>query len=968
MTASRDSNSKKKSHHSPVKWEELNRDILAATDIEAAYRELGLDITGTRPNGSGWLQCRAMGREDKSPSAAINIAQGPMRGRYRDLGGNGDCLGLFDFAAKYGEFGDWQEARREYAKRAGLLKKFPKSDQERPEERVGIRDSWNRIPVRGLLAAYPGVTEESIRLCGGKLAYYPLKSPQPRTVVAWPAFGPGGVSASEIRGFVIQAGDGGKIEIFKGTGNPPSLEKRATIGKSGLVGLHGLKNLDRAELIWKVEGISDLLSMQAAIPPELRDTHVVITNAGGTHETYLVQECAPLFMGKRVAILHDNDVPGQQGAGNWIGKLKELVSSIRNIILPYEIEGSSGKDLRDWLNEGGKYQKLLEMLESAPEMAVCASVPANDLPAEPKPEQIQTKEAGHENGTHAKPTVDIASEFAGLTTEQQCLKKMGIVVLGEVEGTKTIVCFSQQLAKMVEIKSIDRYRIENFAQDFGAEAYKKWVQVGVGDTDQNKYSMTQIRLAIALEGGKRRITSQNQLGVGVWELNGRLVLVNSSEIAILNGHLEKSLIPSIEGKLIDFGQSEPWFDYEELERLYNQSQSPKWCEDVFNEASDLFARWDNWASLDDTPPLVTALVCCSWLQTVWKWRPQIAVCGPSNCGKSMLFEETLKYIFGGLCLLSSRPTEAGVRQGVGHTGRIVLIDEFEHDQHRERIMELFRTSSRGSETLRGTTGTQKGMKFGMKHIPWMSAIEIGTKRAPDRNRYIMLELREVQGKASTLIVPPPDELKALGMRLLAVAMRHWRRVMELSSELKQLDFGGVDRRVVESHSLPYGMLGAVLGLNTEQTAGMMQDMFTKRDTSDQAEKDEAILLQEIYESLVFMPRGESATVSEMLSTQFVEPGWQDALIRSGIKPFETDLGDRRIFFVKSAMKKTLLRNSDFANQDINQILIRVKTATRDKQRMGGHFPRGISISEKAIHELFGDCGISTKTIGNTNAV
>ena len=198
-----------------IRWEELNRLILEATDIEATYRELGLEITGSRPNGSGWLSCRAMGRDDKSPSAAICVASGPQRGRYRDLGGNGDSLSLFDFAAKFGTFGDWEDARREYGKKANLLKKFPKKDQERPQDKVDISDSWNRLMVRGMIKAYPGISEEAVLLCGGKLGKYPAKSSHPRYVVAWPAYGVGGIDG-ELRGYVLQAADGGKIEVFKG--------------------------------------------------------------------------------------------------------------------------------------------------------------------------------------------------------------------------------------------------------------------------------------------------------------------------------------------------------------------------------------------------------------------------------------------------------------------------------------------------------------------------------------------------------------------------------------------------------------------------------------------------------------------------------------------------------------------------------------------------------------------------------
>ncbi len=933
--------------------------MIAATDIEAAYREFGIEITSQRPSKSGWLSCWALDRpHGNSPSAAINVSDGPLRGRYRDLGGSGDSLSLFDAAEKFGSFGTWEDARREYAKRANLLKKFPKSDQERPADKLSFSESWSKLIVRGLLKAYPGITEEGLLLCGGRIARYPAKSPQPQYVVAWPAYGPGGIDA-EIRGYVIQAADGNKVIVYRGPDAPADLEKRITIGHSGLIGRHGLKHWETAELIWKVEGLSDLLTLQSAIPVELREKHVVITNAGGTHETFLPVECASMFAGKTAAILHDCDVPGQQGAGKWISAVAGVVDSVRNVLLPFDVTEDHGKDLRDWIVGGGTYQQLLDMLAAAKEMKVAPQVESADGTA-------QSQQPVETSGDHHHTPKDIATEFAGLTPEQQCLKRMGIVVLGEIEGSKTITAFSQHLSKVVEIKAIDRYKIENLIQDFGEIPVKSHVAMG-SEPDPAKLSLSFIRQSIAAEGGKRRLTDGNQLGLGIWELNGRLLLVNSGEFAILNGHLERSVVPTMEGKLIDLGAGTRWYDYDEVNRLLQESESPEWCQAVLNEASELFARWDNWV-IDDTPQLVAALVCISFLQTVWDFRPQVAVCGPTNSGKSCLMEECLKYIFGDLVLICSKPSEAGIRQFIGHTSRVILIDEFEHDQHREKILELFRTSSRGAETLRGTAGSQKGVKFGLKHLPWVSAIEVGLKRAPDKNRYIMLELGKVKTNKSTLVIPSPETLRSLGTRLMIVGLRHWRNVKSIAAELKQRGYGAVDRRVVESFSLPCAMLGSVLGLDLDATADLMSSMFAKRDQAAASESDEAMLLQEIYESTVQMPHGEKATVSEMLTPTFAEPGWLNSLQRSGVKKFADSIGVDRVFFVKSAMRKQLLRDSEFARQDIDQILIRVDGARRDKQRMGGHSPRGISIPESEIQKLLSDSQQNESTASNTSFV
>jgi hypothetical protein len=101
-----------------TRFTEAAREILERLDIEHEYRGLGLRIVGRAPAPSGWVTCRAMGRNDKRPSAAINIGQGKARGRYKDHGGDG--LSFFDFAAKFGGFADWRAARAHYANKVDV--------------------------------------------------------------------------------------------------------------------------------------------------------------------------------------------------------------------------------------------------------------------------------------------------------------------------------------------------------------------------------------------------------------------------------------------------------------------------------------------------------------------------------------------------------------------------------------------------------------------------------------------------------------------------------------------------------------------------------------------------------------------------------------------------------------------------------------------------------------------------------
>lgn len=939
-----------------IKWQEVNNQILRSLDIEAEYRSLGVNITGNSPSSSGWLQCRAIGREDRSPSAAINVGDDAnLRGRYKDLGGSGESLSFWDFAARHGQFGTWQEARRHYAEKAGMLKKLPKTDQESLDQKLDPA-TWNRLLIRGFLKQYGETNEESVRLCGGQIFKYPKKSNSPQYVIGFPCYGKLGVD-SDICGYVIQRTDGSKLSLFRGEGNEHEQVKRATIGRSGIVGLHGLRKLESAEIIWKVEGISDLLAMQAIIPTELRDKHVVITNAGGTHETAFTSEFSPMLAGKCVAVLHDCDIPGQQGAGTWISACKGIAASIKNVVLPFDVTDNHGRDLRDWIRGGGTYDQLLEMLSSSAEM-VQLSDSNTEQTTVAKPDSTTS---GHHEGNSTPSS--IADEYSSLTPEQAALKRLGILVLGEIDGKKTIAAFSQRLGKYVEISDIGKYKLENLIQDFGMDSVKQNLNLGE-IPDPSKLSMAFVRQSIASEGGKKRLQDSARLGVGIWQVNERIVIVNSGDFVVLNGQMVRSSVPEVGGKLIDFAGSTKWFSFEELESLYKQSESREWCEAAFNESSEIFARWDNWVH-EDTPQLLTALVACTWLQTAWSWRPGVAVCGPSNCGKTVLFEDCIAKMFGGLGSLVSKSSEAGIRQMIRHTAKILLIDEFEHDKHRSAILELFRTSSRGTETVRGTA-SQSGARYGLKHIPWIASIEIGLKRAPDANRYIIFELAELdKSRGSTLVIPSEEECRSVGMKLLAVALRHFRKTKDISERLKTHVFRGADRRLVESFSLPCSMLAAIFGFDESKAVSMMDAVLSKRDLSEQGEKDEALLIQEIYESVVQVSGGKQATISELLSDTFNDPGWLDALTKSGVRPVSDATGRNCIFFVKASIKRYLLRNTDFGGQDINQILMRIKGAERSRQKMGGHFPRGIMIPADSINSLFEDSGIKISTATDT---
>jgi hypothetical protein len=114
---------------SPVDWKALKREIVERLDVSAEYAALGLEFTG-HVRTTGWRECRAFGRKDRRPSAAVNV----LTGYYKASGEDPEILSLFDFALKYGEFQDWAETIEHFAARAGVP--MPTAPSDRDGKRV----------------------------------------------------------------------------------------------------------------------------------------------------------------------------------------------------------------------------------------------------------------------------------------------------------------------------------------------------------------------------------------------------------------------------------------------------------------------------------------------------------------------------------------------------------------------------------------------------------------------------------------------------------------------------------------------------------------------------------------------------------------------------------------------------------------------------------------------------------------
>jgi|GEM_PF-896120 phage/plasmid primase, P4 family, C-terminal domain len=244
----------------------------------------------------------------------------------------------------------------------------------------------------------PPITPAAVRAVGAQIARYRDQY----TVIALPIHGENFREADQPGykpvGWSLYNITGGPLPKFsKRVGDKPAkvewVKVKMTYGsKPGIITCipRLLTAIEHKSPKWKVEGPSDLLALFSL--PDLHATTAIITNANGAGEqppAWIIE----LFAGVQAYVCHDADQPGQRGAlgyrdtqgrpqhPGWAPAIAVHATECRNIQLPFPIEETHGRDLRDYLNQPKTYRELLDLVDLAQPVA-----PA-DLSIAPPPRQ-----------------------------------------------------------------------------------------------------------------------------------------------------------------------------------------------------------------------------------------------------------------------------------------------------------------------------------------------------------------------------------------------------------------------------------------------------------------------------------------------------------------------------------------------------------------------------------------------------
>jgi hypothetical protein len=576
-----------------------------------------------------------------------------------------------------------------------------------------------------------------------------------------------------------------------------------------------------------------------------------------------------------------------------------------------------------------------------------------------------------EDAMQARPTA--IAETCEPADSGEVLEAFGIDVLGELDD-QSIVCWVPETGKRWRVKSPANWKIEEMFQAMGQRAlHGLWREHG--QPPSGRYKPEALREAVALAAATApRLTASRFVGQGVWKHEDRLLIVNGGEASLYDGSAFTAHgHPRLGSKIIDFHADAAWGT--DLEQQV-QAMTAEVAAGALQRLQGVLEHW-NWTHTADAE-VVAALIPATFIQACWTWRPLVSIIGASDSGKSTLLGQVIVPVLGDWTIAADRSTEAGLRQRIGCNAAPVVIDEFDLYSQRQKVLELFRTSSRGGEILRGTAD-QTGISYGVRHIAWFAAIESGDIWGQDRNRFIRLELLPPKHRGE-LVLPGSRELAELGRLLTAAAIWAAPRAVELAEAIRNTIVPDIQGRLVESYAVPaamYAVLTHGRGVTREAAVETLRRMIGGRAALiGQGERDEVQLLRDILNSLVRVsepsPTGTGTvqverTVGQILGTT-IRPNGRPVLgtpntaalttvAAMGIRMCKHHGSDQqRLFIADDVVLRRLLRDTRWAQSRIDQILSRLAGAERDQQRLDDTVrSRGLSLPWPGCLTELGGC-------------
>lgn len=924
-----------------TKWTEFNNQMGKLVDWRVVATEmLGLELIGNPVSeANGWVKCRSVDGADENPSAGFNV----YTGYYKDFRDGQPACSAYDLMVQIELANTFMEAKKILAKKFGV--KWPTTDPTDPEHGVTWQP-WNDNLAKSYCHAKPPVTIDGLKRAGARMCMR-FKDP----CFALPVMGASGSVEPVGWMFFPRNGQPFQHEAAKGAKSICKVQDGEAASFVCSPDHWEIINDKQGLPVFWTEGAPDMLAGLSMYPD-----HIFVTNAHGCAERLNERQKDAMHLGEhRLTIIGDADVPGIRGALQKQRDFGVCLARVQVLVPPYEVEDKHGKDYRDYCNEQGAQNQPCEGLAPPPAEFVNESQEVVDKVVEKDMEDEMAKRE--------------RMEFSAAMT---LLGRVGIQITG-ADPSGNISVFCPATNGSMEINSISFTKYHQWLQFAGARFKavialnsKEWeARVAAGEKDCKTFSDFMSALSIASTHSALR--EYEKVGAGIWPVldvdgdpTGEVMIVQHGKVYKYGNDATFTKMQSpVCGRCIaQIGTRHTWFDVDELASYIHEAQDPEWRAAVYNELFTLFDQW-RWVN-PQMAQLAIGLMMSTAMQTIHSWRPMVALTGESNSGKTV-FMSAVNKLYGGLASFSARSTAAGVLQSLGFDSRPLLLDEFDSGSEQRKLMRIFRAASRGQDTLMGTCD-HSGKTYRIVQIPWLSGIHASSRDQADLNRMINLKILSAEKNAKTLDIPDSKTLKILGLKMIAGVIVTSRAAVELAWQLSKTSGDDISSRYRESYAIPYGNLGAFLGIDVDGINDVMTDYLknyvTPEVNSADTKSDQESMLLDILQAEVKMGNNapdEVASIAEILFDSRYE-SFRDCARTKGVGYVmcKYHYNRAKVCFVgrRLTSRQGLLGTTDWSDiPNVLQILERLPkclSPKKEKQQVAGAIITVVSVDYDAL--------------------
>lgn len=691
------------------------------------------------------------------------------------------------------------------------------------------------------------------------------------------------------------------------------------------------------DVIILVEGEDDALTCIENGAPH---TAAVI---GNTNTHYLVSWLEQNAKGKTVYLAFDPDDAGRKYFRKYTEAVYKGGGCVYSMMEPLIIPGV---DIDEYLRRSDNPEATLSKMIREAKRAAKPSTKKNIDPA-PSPEPVSAQAPAHISEFTDETPSALAHELstaisaipAHTSGNMDAYGFTSFKVLGEAE-TGSVVLWSVDSRKVysVTLKNLNYVQLVQIGgPEITARVSRK--------ATEGMIMFSTLQADIICEARKTPLSGVAKLGSGIHQLkDNRLLLVNGAEAWIWDGAtLIQQIYPILDRKILSLEPGNEWVSIPALQAELKKMDQPR--------AAALFAKFAaqiaQWGFVGDQDILVVSgWILAQIIQAAWVWRPHMWITGSSASGKSMLMQFVVA-VFGKLVNLEQGQviTEAGLRQRMGETSCMTIIDEFENTKDRKIIIELLRSAGFGGSTTKGNPDG-KPMRYPIRHMVMLGSIETPIERSAEKHRYIVINTKK--NERLRPIIPPSDIAEAMKTSMIAYALWACRPAMQIVKDHGPLD--GVDNRYIETLSVPLAMAAVSTSKPLETLRENTQIFISCEDAfgGENILEDEVSLLNDILLSRIHIPIEDGAderiiyqdrTIGQLLNSLPMTKNTDLTLQSHGVR-----LLDEGIFIHPSTLQNTLSTTAPrWKGLKIRGMLFRLPGVIDTKKYIGGTETRGLII-------------------------